>query len=165
GADRDTGRGAGAGRDRRGRARSERDVAGAYNAVFESIRPTGRRTSLVVEPPNGQIPSRTPEAEKRIETYRTFQLALLQATITCQNQEAACRGWKYGPPSPRRAEISPVYNTGRLNPTDGPDDRSLPERCLQGGLPEFGGYRRIVQSRHSIAISYDLGHGHAWHLI
>jgi hypothetical protein len=161
----DARRGAMIGRDRRGAARSERDVAGAYNAVFESVRPTGRRTSLVVDPPDGKIPPRTPEAEKRTETYRTFQLSLLQATVTCKNQEAGCRGGKYGPPSPRRAEISPVYNTDRLNRTDGPEDRSLPERCLQGGLPDFAGFRRIVQSPHSVAISYDTGQGQGWQRI
>ena len=161
----DARRGAMLGRDRRGQARSERDVAGAYNAVFESVKPTGRRTSLIVDPPNGQLPPRAPEVEKRIETYRAFQLALLQATVTCKNQEGACRGWKYGPPSPRRAEISPVYNTDRLNRTDGPEDRSLPERCLQGGLPDFAGYRRIVQSPHSVAISYDTGQGQGWQRI
>ncbi|HEV8316478.1 MAG TPA: hypothetical protein VGQ10_03675 [Vicinamibacterales bacterium] len=161
----DARRGAMIGRDRRGAARSERDVAGAYNAVFESVRPTGRRTSLVVDPPDGKIPPRTPDAEKRTETYRTFQLSLLQATVTCKNQEAGCRGGKYGPPSPRRAEISPVYNTDRLNRTDGPEDRSLPERCLQGGLPDFAGFRRIVQSPHSVAISYDTGQGQGWQRI
>lgn len=155
-------RGAILGRDRRGQLGSERDVAGAYNAVFESVRPTGRRTSLVVDPPDGHIPPLTPEAQKRAETYRAFQLALLQASVTCKNQEAACRGWTYGPPSPRRAEISPIYNTDRLNRTDGPEDRSLAERCLQGGLPDFAGYRRIVQSPRSIAIVYDTGQGQGW---
>jgi hypothetical protein len=158
-------RGAQLGRDRRGSTRSERDVAGAYNAVFESVRPTGRRTSLVVDPPDGQIPPRTPDVQKRIETYRSCQLSLLQATVTCKNQEAACRGWKYGPPSPRRAETSPVYNTDRLNRTDGPEDRSLAERCLQGGLPDFGGYKRIVQSRSALAIAYDTGQGQGWQRI
>ena len=36
---------------------SRQDVAGAYNAVFTSAKPTGRRTSLVVDPPNGRIPA------------------------------------------------------------------------------------------------------------
>src|SRR5262245_26188990 len=35
-------------RDQRLERGSERDVAGAYNAVFQSVRPTGKRTSLVV---------------------------------------------------------------------------------------------------------------------
>jgi len=150
------------GRDRRGQAGTERDVAGAYNAVFESVKPTGRRTSLVVDPPNGRIPAVTPEAEKRFAIYRAFQLALLQATVTCKNKDAGCAGGTYGPPSPRRAETSPIYNTDRLNRVDGPEDRSLAERCLQGGLPDFTGYRRIVQSRGSIAITYDTGQGQSW---
>jgi hypothetical protein len=161
----DARRGAMLGRDRRGQAQSERDVAGAYNAVFESVRPTGRRTSLVVDPPNGRIPEVTPEGRERIALYRTFQLALLQASITCKNKEAACSGGTYGPPSPRRAEISPVYNTDRLNRTDGPEDRSLAERCLQGGLPDFGGYRRIIQSPGVVAIVYDTGQGQGWQRI
>jgi hypothetical protein len=150
------------GRDRRGQARSERDVAGAYNAVFESVKPTGRRTSLIVDPPDGQIPALAQDAQKRFATYRTFQLALLQATATCKNQDPACQGGKYGPPSPRRSEVAPIYNTDRLNRTDGPEDRSLAERCLQGGLPDFTGYRRIVQSLRSVAIMYDTGQGQTW---
>jgi len=155
-------RGALRGRDRRGQARSERDVAGAYNAVFESVRPTGPRTSLVVEPPDGRIPPYTPEAKQRMAVFQEFRLALIQATVTCKQQEAACRGGKYGPPSPRRTETSPIYNVDRLNRADGPEDRSLPERCLQSGLPDFGGFRRIVQSKGAVAISYDTGQGQGW---
>ena len=32
------------------------DVSGAYNAVFNSILKTGKRTSLVIDPPDGHIP-------------------------------------------------------------------------------------------------------------
>ena len=46
-------------RDHREPQGSERDVSGAYNAVFESVKPTGRRTSLVVEPNDGRIPGYT----------------------------------------------------------------------------------------------------------
>ncbi len=155
-------RGAQRGRDRRGQLGSERDVAGAYNAVFESVRPTSRRTSLIVDPPDGRIPPLTPESRERAGTYRAFQLALLQATVTCKDQEAACRGGKYGPPSPRRAEVAPMYNTDRLNRANGPEDRSLAERCLPGGLPDFLGFRRIVQSSRSVAIAYDTGQGQGW---
>ena len=55
----------------------------------------------------------------------------MQATETCKKQEASCRGGESGPPSPRRAEPSPFYkNHDRLNRTDGPEDRSLAERCM-----------------------------------
>jgi hypothetical protein len=149
-------------RDQRVTRGSERDVAGAYNAVFQSIRPTGRRTSLVVDPPEGRVPSLTPEATKRNNAEREYRLALLQATETCRKKDAACAGGKYGPPSPRRAELPPLYNTGRTNRNDGPEDRSNMERCMAAVLPDFGGYRRIVQSPGSVAIFYDTGQGQGW---
>jgi hypothetical protein len=92
---------------------------------------------------------------------------LLQSTETCKNKEAACSGGKYDPArSPRFAELPPRYNTGRMNRNDGPEDSSLPERCLTGGLPEFGGptgsFRRIVQTPGGISIFYDVGQGQGW---
>jgi hypothetical protein len=130
--------------------------------VFETVKPTGRRTSLVVDPPDGRIPAYTPDARKRMDAYRVFQLALMQATETCKKKDPACRGGSYGPPSPRRAEQAPVYNTDRLNRSDGPEDRSLAERCMGALLPDFGGYRRIVQAPGSVSIFYDTGQGQGW---
>jgi hypothetical protein len=149
-------------RDHREPRGSERDVSGAYNSVFETVKPTGRRTSLIVDPPDGRIPPYTPEAAARMAAYRDYQMALLQATATCKAQEPACRGGKYGPPSPRRAEPPPVYNTDRLNRSDGPEDRSLAERCMGAVLPDFSGYRRIVQSPEAVSIFYDTGQGQGW---
>ena len=149
-------------RDQRVERGSERDVAGAYNAVFQSIRPTGKRTSLVVDPPDGRIPALTPEATKRNDLEREYRLALLQPTETCKNKDAACAGGKYGPVSPRRAEMPPLYNTGRTNRNDGPEDRSMTERCMGAVLPDFGGYRRIVQAPGSVSIFYDTGQGQGW---
>jgi hypothetical protein len=126
-----------------------------------------RRTSLIVDPPNGRMPPLTPEAQKIAAAEREFRLALLQSTETCKNEEPACRGWKYDPmPSPRRAELALRYNTARMNRNDGPEDSSLAERCLTGGLPEFGtnngSFRRIVQTPGGIAIFYDVGQGQGW---
>ncbi len=149
-------------RDQRVERGSERDVAGAYNAVFQSVRPTGRRTSLIVDPPDGRMPALTAEATKRNEAERQFRLALLQATDTCKNKDAACAGGTYGPPSPRRAEMPPFYNIGRTNRNDGPEDRSMTERCMGAVLPDFGGYRRIVQTRDAVSIFYDTGQGQGW---
>jgi len=149
-------------RDQRVEIGTERDVAGAYNAVFQSIKHTGKRTSLVVDPADGRIPPVTPEAKQRSDADREFRLALLQATETCKNHEAACAGGKYGPPSPRRAEIPSFYNTGRLNRSDNPEDRSMTERCMAAVLPDFGGYRRIVQSPEAVSIFYDVGQGQGW---
>jgi hypothetical protein len=149
-------------RDQRVEIGTERDVAGAYNAVFQSIKHTGKRTSLVVDPADGRIPPVTPAAKQRSDADREFRLALLQATQTCKNHEAACAGGKYGPPSPRRAEIPSFYNTGRLNRSDNPEDRSMTERCMAAVLPDFGGYRRIVQSPDAVSIFYDVGQGQGW---
>src|SRR5947207_2222223 len=51
------------GRDERGARGSEVDVAGAYNDVFGAMKRTGKRTSAVVDPPNGRIPPLTAEAQ------------------------------------------------------------------------------------------------------
>jgi hypothetical protein len=89
----------------------------------------------------------------------------LQATETCKTKSAGCNGGKYDPtPSPRRAELPPRYNTGRINRHDGPEDGALADRCLTGGLPEFAGvsFRRIVQTQGGISIFYDVGQGQGW---
>jgi hypothetical protein len=155
-----------------GRRATERDLAGAYNfAVFLTTKRTGPRTSKVVDPPDGRIPPLTPAAAKLAAADREFRLALLQATDTCKNKLPACSGGTYDPvPSPRRAEPPPRYNAvnfGRINRHDGPEDGSLADRCLTGGLPEFGtpfggSFRRIVQTPGGISIFYDVGQGEGW---
>jgi hypothetical protein len=59
------------GRDRRD-ASAERDVAGAYNAIWQGIPRTeiGKRTSVVIDPPDGRIPPVTPEASGRCSGVR-----------------------------------------------------------------------------------------------
>ena len=156
------------GRDKRVERGTELDVAGAYNAVFMSMKRTGARTSMIVDPPNGRIPPLTPEAQKIAAADREFRLALLQSTETCKNKSVACDGGKYDPtPSPRRAELPPRYNTARMNRHDGPEDGALADRCLTGGLPEFGtayggSFRRIVQTPGGISMFYDVGQGQGW---
>src|SRR5215470_9211938 len=148
---------------------TELDVARAYNhAVFLSNKHVGARTSLVVDPPNGRIPPLAPEAQKAAAADREFRLALLQSTETCKSKSARCSGGKYDPtPSPRRADLPPRYNAVRMNRYDGPEDSGLTERCLTGGLPEFGtafggSFRRIVQTPGGITMFYDVGQGQSW---
>ena len=155
------------GRDARAERGTEDDVASGYNSAFWSWKRVGARTSLIVDPPNGRIPPLTPEAQKIAAAEREFRLALLQATDACKTKSATCSGGKYDPtPSPRRAEPPPRYNTARMNRNDGPEDSALAERCLTGGLPEFGGptgsFRRIVQTPGGISIFYDVGQGQGW---
>jgi hypothetical protein len=154
-------------RDRRVERGTELDVAGAYNALFFSQKRTGARTSMIFDPANGRIPPLTPEAQKMAGADREFRLALLQATETCRSKSVACSGGKYDPtPSPRMAELPPRYNTARMNRHDGPEDDSLADRCLTGGLPEFGSpagsFRRIVQTPGGISIFYDVSQGQGW---
>jgi len=155
-------------RDRRVERGTELDVAGAYNAVFMSMKRTGARTSMIVEPKNGRIPQLRPEAQKMAGVERDFRLALLQSTETCKSKSVACNGGKYDPkPSPRRDELPARYNTGRINRHDGPEDGALADRCLTGGLPEFGtayggSFRRIVQTPGGVTIFYDVGQGQGW---
>jgi hypothetical protein len=153
------------GRDRRAERGTEADVAGAYNAVFTPMKRTGTRTSRIVDPPNGRLPSMTPEAQKLAAAEREFRVALLQSTETCKNKEPACNGGKYDPsPSPQFADLPPRYNVARMNRHYGPEDATLAERCLTGGLPEFGNvsFRRIVQTPSGVSIFYDVGQGQGW---
>ena len=144
------------------------DVGGAYNTAFLTIKHAGARTSLIINPPNGQIPPLTPEAQKAAAADREFRLALLQSTEACKNKEPICAGGKYDPtPSPRVAELPPRYHTGnfaRLNRSDGPEDDALADRCLYSGLPDFGNlfggsFRRVVQTPGGISMFYDLNQG------
>ena len=88
------------------------DVALAYNDFWwdRGTKVIGsRRTSLVIDPPDGKIPAMTPEARARVEKL-----------------EAA-----------------------RERPAEGPEDRSVGERCLLGfnAGPPFapGGYNMNIQ--------------------
>jgi hypothetical protein len=157
------------GRDKRGERGTELDVSGAYNAEFGMVRRTGKRTSMVVDPPNGRIPPLTPEAQKIAAADKEFRLAFLQSTQTCKSKLRACDGGTYDPkPTPRRAERPTRYNTARMNRHDDPEDGALADRCLTIGLPEFGAgngggsFRRIVQTPGGIAMYYDVGQGQGW---
>lgn len=154
--------------DQRPHARgSEQDVGGAYNStIFLTHKPTGKRTSLIVDPPNGRVPPFTPEAQARRAAMRQYEQALLQATDVCKKQVAGCQGGKHGPPSPRRNEPPPFYPVGSINRADGPEDRGLSERCMSARLPDFSGAAGFVlqigQSKGVVSIFYDTGQGQGW---
>ena len=159
--------------DYRAEAGTPNDVSGAYNAVFHLRKPTGRRTSLIIDPPGGRMPAYTPEVLAERAILREFQLALMQASPACENNEPRCNGGEYGPPSPRFNEPPPVFNRGTVNRSDGPEDHGLATRCLAGFLPAGGegttfssgqnGFTRlIVQTAGGITMHYDTGQGQGW---
>jgi hypothetical protein len=139
------------GRDDRSQRGTERDVAQAYNQhwLAPPTRLADRRTSLIVDPPNGRVPPLTPEAQKRLGAMRDYLEALLQGTS----------GGRPGPISPRRKESPPSYNIARMNRSDGPEDRQNSERCLGAGMPNLGASYRIVQSPGVVGIYHDSGQG------
>src|SRR3989442_6778009 len=144
---------------------TERDVNSEFTqAPFTMHLPVGRRTSLIVDPPDGRIPPLTPEAKKARDAVPKSQLALLQPTAACKDQHPGCAGGKYGSVSPRREETPPVYLSGLgavINRANGPEDRGLGERCLNGPLPNFGnfigGFSRILQAPRHVSLFFDIG--------
>jgi len=139
------------GRDDRSQRGTERDVAQAYNQhwLAPPTRLADRRTSLIVDPPDGKIPPVTPEGQARVAQMREYLAALLQGTS----------GGRPGPISPRRKEPPPYYNVARMNRSDGPEDRQTTERCFGASMPNLGAVYRIVQSRGAVGIYHDSGQG------
>lgn len=150
------------GRNKRAPRGSLLDAAGAYNAVFTSVKPAGRRTSMVVEPANGRIPALTPAAAAIAKQDREFRLALLQNTETCKSRASGCAGGQYGPVSSKYDETFPFYNTQRMNRHNGPEDQSLGDRCMSGVTPDFAGFRRLVQGPDLVAMAIDTGQGQGY---
>jgi hypothetical protein len=139
------------GRDDRSQRGTERDVAQAYNQhwLAPPTRLADRRTSLIVDPPDGKIPPVTPEGQARVAQMREYLAALLQGTS----------GGRPGPISPRRKEPPPYYNIARMNRSDGPEDRQTTERCFGASMPNLGAVYRIVQSPGAVGIYHDSGQG------
>jgi hypothetical protein len=150
------------------------DVGGAYNAkVYTSHLRTGTRTSMVVDPPDGKLPALTAAEQQRRKAFREFQLVLLQPSEVCKLQMQACQGGTFKPELAAKRDIAPPYylaggqggfgsGAGIISRSDDPEDRGLSERCMSAALPDFGGFRRIVQSRNHVSIYYDTGQGQGW---
>ena len=139
-------------RDTRKERGSEQDVAGAYNAVWQADRRTqvSRRTSQVIDPPNGRIPPLVPEAQQQQTAMREYLEDLLQGSS----------GGRPGAPiADKSATHPPIYNLARMNRADGPEDRAGGERCFGSDMPPIGALQRIIQSPDSVQIFYDIGQG------
>ena len=125
---------------------------------------------MVIDPPDGKVPPITAEAQARLAEMREYEQALMQHTVVCRDNLPGCGRTEYGPPSPRRDEHPPSYSTNNLNRADGPEDRRLMERCMDGSVPQFGGgftgiHYRLVQSPGVVTIFYDVGQGQGFNRV
>src|SRR5579863_7664436 len=130
-------------RDNRDNKGTIADVANAYNDFWwdsgTKVVKT-RRTSIVVDPPDGRVPALTPERQKQ-----------LQAVAEAKKQRCAAPGCE-------------VENGGLPGPADGPEDRPLMERCLSFGnaapmLPSaYNNNYEIVQDSGFVGIDVEMVH-------
>ena len=119
----------------------ETDVARAYNDAWwdrgtQAIKT--RRTSLIVDPPNGKLPARTPEAQARLD-----------AKIAAQKQKC----------------LTAACSEGTLSAADGPEDRPPGERCIVWGssvppmMPSaYNNNYQIVQTKGYVAMVIEMIH-------
>jgi hypothetical protein len=156
--------------DKRAERGTERDLAGAYDSrVFLQHRHTGRRTSLIVDPPDGRLPPFTPQVLQRQKEIRDWQLDLIRATESCKNHWRGCEGGTYNAePSGRRNDAFKYYPVASINRADNIEDHGLGMRCLTANMPDFvsggtGGFWGINQSPGAVSIFYDTGQGQGWH--
>ena len=100
-----------------------------------------RRTSLIVDPPDGKLPPLTPERKDELQT------ALDEKRQRCQHNPG-CE----------------PENGNALAPADGPEDRPLMERCLSFNnavpmLPTaYNNDYEIVQTPRAVAIDVEMVH-------
>jgi hypothetical protein len=122
---------------RNARAAGVQDVTGAYNAVFNSILKTGKRTSMIIDPPDGKIPPLVAGA---------------------QGAGGAGRGGRGGQGG--------VPAAGRGGPADNPELIAQSPRCLGVPMPFLplntafaqGTVMQIVQSPKSMSIYMEDDH-------
>jgi len=125
---------------------TERDVASAYNDFWwdsGSKVLKSRRTSIVIDPPDGRIPALTPERQHALAAHA----AAIKAR--CEKPGSGCQ----------------PENSGQLGPADSAADRPLMERCLSFGtagppmMPSaYNNNFQFVQSPGGLAIDVEMAH-------
>jgi hypothetical protein len=105
---------------------------GNYNQFWMAEREWDNRTSLIIDPPDGQFPPLTAEAAG-----------------------GRARGRGNGP-------VVEGSESGPRGRADGPEDRPLSERCISYGAPRTGAgynsYLQIIQSPETIVIQQEMIH-------
>jgi hypothetical protein len=129
-------------RDKRERGTNS-DVASAYNdfwwdsgtKVVKTL-----RTSIIVDPPDGRMPSQTSEYLQKLADKRE--------AVKRRCEQLGCE----------------LENSGQLGPADGPEDRPLQERCLSFGnavpmLPTaYNNNYQFVQTSGFLAMNVEMVH-------
>ena len=107
-------------------------TTGNYNQFWMVDRDWDNRTSLITDPPNGQMPALTPQATER-----------------------RARGRGNGP-------VVQGSESGPRGRADGPEDRPLSERCISYGAPRTGtgynSYLQIIQSPETVVVLQEMIH-------
>jgi hypothetical protein len=135
------------GRNARAERGTHADLEGAYNDVFTHRRQNygrTRRTSLIIDPPDGKMPALTTEGQAR-------QKAML-----------ARRGPRGEGPPPTGLDGKPLpYNVDTADvKADNPEDRT-PDRCSGVNTPAMASAQRLVQGPDTVMIytEYAIGGG------
>ena len=138
-------------RDRRDAAPgTTTDVARAYPALWFPVPEAPiRRTSLILDPPDGKIPALTPQAVARAEARARAIGATGSSASPFGRAEGVVDGTEGGV-------------DGRGGRADNPEDRDLGDRCITRNLPRMpGGYNnhfQLVQSPGHVVIEIEMGH-------
>ncbi|HEX5108551.1 MAG TPA: hypothetical protein VFV95_08900 [Vicinamibacterales bacterium] len=170
----------GQGRNTRAGSATTADVEGAYNAVFNSILKTGKRTSRIIDPPDGCIPPTVGGAQgggggRGGGCIRDGAApAPAAAAAPARGGAAAARGGAPGAPAaaaPAARGAAPATagrgaGGGRGQANDNPEQIAQNPRCLGVTLPflpvntQFaqGTVMQIVQSPKSMSIYMEDDH-------
>ena len=136
---------------------ARRRGTGSYNQFWMSGRWFENRTSLIIDPPNGRLPERTPEAEERAAQRRAEREApppdgrLPARTPEAQERDRRRREARDAPPPDRRLTLA--EEVARIDPAI---------RCRGGGALLSGrGYNstyQIFQSADYVGIQIEMHH-------
>lgn len=148
-AESDSRRGINPGRNTRDSKDAANDVSGAYNAVFNSVLKTGKRTSRIIDPPDGRIPPTVNQA---------------QAKGAGGPGAGAAKGGPPGGGGAGRGQLAVLGIAPGQN--DNPETAAQSPRCLGVAMPFLplntafaqGTVMQIVQSPKSVGIYMEDDH-------
>jgi hypothetical protein len=129
------------------------DVSGAYNAVFNSVLRTGKRTSMVIDPPDGRIPALVAGAQGAGRGGRGAGAA-------------AGRGAGAAPGTGRGPDYAALPLGTAAGQNDNPETTAQSPRCLGVPMPFLplntafaqGTVMQLVQSPKSVGIYMEDDH-------